>query len=110
MQPPRFSGIVRVTNSREEVEEATRLAVEKKSESYTPEALILAIDEVLHNLPLSRAIVLYVQATENPRAEPLLEQQVSWFSVLGALSFSAVSLWCIYFLFSLVEPNSSMWS
>jgi hypothetical protein len=109
VQAPRFTGVVRVTNPREEIELATQIGLEKKREGYSPEALVLAVDEVLHNLQLSRAIVLFVQSTVNHETDTAVERPFSWFSVLVSLGFAAACLWLIYALLGQVGPTTGPW-
>ncbi len=109
MQAPRFSGIVRVTNSRDEIDLATQVGIEKKREGYSPEALVLAVDEVVHNLPLARAIVVYVQSTVNPENDAASEMPFSWFSVLASVGFALSCFWLVLVLFRQVGPSMSVW-
>ncbi|MFI5388002.1 MAG: hypothetical protein ACHQ50_17990 [Fimbriimonadales bacterium] len=109
MQAPRFTGVVRVTNSREEIEQATQVGLEKKREGYSPEALVLAVDEIVHNLPLARAIVLYVQSAFEHETDASVERPFSWFSVLVSVGFAASCLWLIFALLQAVGPATSIW-
>lgn len=109
MQAQRFVGIVRVTNSRDEIEQATQVGLEKKREGYSPEALVLAVDEIVHNLPLARAIVVYVQSTVNNEMATSIERPFSWFSVLASAGFAASCIWLVVFLFTLVGPDMGIW-
>jgi hypothetical protein len=99
-----FGGIVRVTQSRETIQRATEIGIEKKREGYSPEALVLAVDEVLDDLQLSRAIVVYVQATAQAENGAALERPFSWFSVLMSLSFAVICIWGVTSLFKIVNP------
>jgi hypothetical protein len=111
MRTPRFGGVVRVTNSRAEIEEATRLGLERKREGYSPEALVLAVDEILKNLPLSRAIVVYVQnSVADKEEDPALERPFSWFSVFVAIGFALFCLWLVVLLFRFVSPETTFFS
>src|ERR1051326_2507310 len=98
MQPPRLAGIVRVTNSREEIEQATRVALDRKREGYSPEALVLAIDEILEDVQLSRAIIIYVQSVTGDPSDPPLEHRFPWFLALLSAGFSAICLGLDYLL------------
>jgi hypothetical protein len=101
------AGIVRVVANREDVQRATEIGFEKKREGYSPEALVLAVDEVLGDLALSRATVLYVTATEG--AGPAdTERSTSWFSAFTAIGFSACCLWLVIVLLRMVGPNSTL--
>lgn len=94
-----------MTNSRDEVEQATQVGLERKREGYSPEALVLAIDEIVNNLPLARAIVVYVQNTVDHENDSSVERPFSWFSVLMASGFAASCIWLVYYLFRLVGPQ-----
>lgn len=96
---------MRVRSPREEIERATALAIAKKEEGYSPEALVLAVDEVLHNVVLSRAVVLYAQNAES-RNLPAIERPVSWFSVLMASGFAVFCIWLVVVLFRLVDSET----
>lgn len=101
-----FTGIVRVTHSREDVELATRIGIEKKREGYSPEALVLAIDEVLNDIKLSRAIVVYVQANRMDEGTEKLKVGAPIFSILPILGIAAMCIWGVIALFHQVTPSS----
>jgi hypothetical protein len=103
-----FDVITRVTHSREEIERATQIGLEKKREGYSPEALVLAIDDILQDLQLSRAIVVYVQSALDEKGEPAVERPFSWFTVLTSFSFGVMCLWLVYELFRLVQSNTNI--
>jgi hypothetical protein len=106
MQAPGYGGVVRVTHTREEIERATQVGVERKREGYSPEALVLAVDEILNNLQLSRAIVVYVQSMSQAEGQAELERPFSWFSVFGAAVFTGLCLWLVVLLFRQVAPDT----
>lgn len=105
MQAPGFAGIVRVTNAREEIEQATRMAIERKQEGYSPEALVLAVDDILHNTQLARAIVVYVQSVDPDPAEV---RRFPWFLSLAASSFAIFALWLVAVLLHQVDPRTDL--
>jgi hypothetical protein len=103
-----FNVITRVKHSRDEIERATQVGLDKKREGYSPEALVLAIDEILQDLQLSRAIVVYVQSAIDEKGEPAVERPFSWFTMLSAISAGGLCLWFVYELFRLVRPNTNI--
>jgi hypothetical protein len=109
MQAPRVGGVVRVTSPREAIEEATRLGVERKREGYSPEALVLAVDEILQDMPLSRAIVIYIQSSSRDDSEELpVERPFSWFSVMVAIGFALFCVWLVVLLYRFVGPDTAI--
>ncbi|HVT10762.1 MAG TPA: hypothetical protein VHE55_00730 [Fimbriimonadaceae bacterium] len=104
MRAPWLAGIVRVTNTREELEEATQMAQERRREGYSPEALALAIDEILHNAQLSRAIALYVQGVEPG------ESRFPWLPLVGSVSFAAFAFWLVLLLFNQVDARTDLFT
>src|ERR1044072_7625056 len=99
-------GLIRVTKSRDVVEEATRIGMEKKREGYSPEALVMAVDEVLSDLPLSRAIVVYIQSVSGKEDAAPVERPFSWFSAMVSVGFAGLCLWLVYVLFRQVGPQT----
>lgn len=110
MTPTPMAGLVRVTQPREVVEEATRVGFEKKREGYSPEALVLAVDEILADMPLSRAIVVYIQSVSDKDGETPVEKPFSWFTGVIALAFAGFCLWLVYLLFRLVGPDANFFA
>lgn len=100
------SGLVRVTQTREAVEEATRIGIERQREGYSPEALVLAVDEVLKDMPLSRAIVVYIQSLAGREEETAVERPFSWISSVVAVGFGVLCFWLIFILFRQVGPET----
>ena len=78
MQLLQWGGLVRTTKSRAEIEDATRMAFERKREGYSPEALAMALNEVLDDEALSRAIVLFVQSDTEQKGKNIERPSTSW--------------------------------
>jgi hypothetical protein len=80
--------------------------MEKKREGYSPEALVMAVDEVLSDLPLSRAIVVYIQSVSGKEDAAPVERPFSWFSAMVSVGFAGLCLWLVYVLFRQVGPQT----
>lgn len=107
---PRNVGVVRVTRSKEDIEKATQVGLERAREGYSPEALVLAVDEVLSDMPLSRAIVVYVQTTQRNGDDSAMERPFSIFSVFLSIGFSILCLWLVFMLLRQVGPATTIWT
>ncbi|HWA82308.1 MAG TPA: hypothetical protein VG820_02670 [Fimbriimonadaceae bacterium] len=107
MRAPWLAGIVRVTNTREELEEATQVAQERRREGYSPEALALAVDEILHNTPLSRAIAMYVESVDLKPAE---ESRFPWAPLFGSVAFAGFACWLVLLLFHQVDARIDLFT
>ena len=105
MQGSPGSALVRVTKSREEIERATELARERRAANYSLEAMVLAVDEVLDDSSLARAIVLFFQNEGDAPAD--VEKPVAWLSVALALLFALAALIGVAALFRGIGPTTS---
>src|SRR5690349_10554926 len=102
-------GIVRVPHSPDQIDRATKIGEEKRREGYSPEALVMVVDEVLDNPQVSRAIVLYLQ---NSAPDKKAEDKIGtpwWMSIGITAAFAALNVWGVLLLFSSVHADTSFW-
>jgi len=99
-----------VKNPRAEIEHATQVGLERKREGYSPEALVLAVDEIVHDLPLARAIVVYVQSASDYERSAPIERPFAWVTVGASGGFAALCGWLAVLLLRQVSPAIDVWN